>query len=51
MDFLWNVLIMLVVAWIAIILSFRIRPIHKLVYGKASAHMHDAAVAAAGGPR
>ncbi len=46
MDKLLSYLIVMALALFAVALSYRIKFLHKLVFGKASAHLHQAAQAA-----
>jgi len=46
MDKIWPILVTMLIALLAVAIAYRVNPLHKLVFGKGSAHVNKAATAA-----
>jgi hypothetical protein len=48
MEKLWPIIITMLISLLAVAIAYRVKVLHKLVFGKGSAHLNEAAAAAAG---
>jgi hypothetical protein len=46
MDKVWPIVVTMLIALLAVAIAYRVKALHKLVFGKGSAHLNEAAAAA-----